>query len=120
MQVYLSWLVRLPVLCHLALLAVGDSKSDLLSSAGGVYDSSTTPSHLAWNTYNYCNAPHVNAEHYFKPANVPHAKLVYMNAVIRHHKVRTTEIDLQALSLIRGPPCIDSELQTICTRRKMS
>ncbi|KAI0758759.1 phosphoglycerate mutase-like protein [Fomes fomentarius] len=73
MQVYLSWLVRLPVLY-------------LLSSAGGVYDSSTTPSHLAWDTYNYCNAPHVNAEHYFKPTSVPHAKLVYMTAVIRHHK----------------------------------
>ena len=58
-----------------------------LASADGVYDSSTTPSSLPWNTYNYCNAPHVNAAHYTRP-NVTGAKLVYMNAVIRHHKVR--------------------------------
>ena len=36
----------------------------------------------------------MNAKHYTKPVNVSHAKLVYMNAVIRHHKVRRTEIEL--------------------------
>lgn len=58
-----------------------------LSSANGVYDTSTTPSNLPWNTYNYCNAPHVNTEHYTLP-DINGAKLVYINAVIRHHKVR--------------------------------
>ena len=58
-----------------------------LSSASGVYDTSTTPAHLPWNTYNYCNAPHVNAEHYEFPANVSNATLVYANMMMRHHKV---------------------------------
>lgn len=57
-----------------------------LSSANGVYDTSFTPSSLPWNTYNYCNAPHVNVAHYTKP-NVTGAKLVYMNVAMRHHKV---------------------------------
>ncbi|THG96106.1 hypothetical protein EW145_g7840 [Phellinidium pouzarii] len=52
----------------------------------GVYNSSVTPSDLPWNTYNYCNAPHVNAAHYTKPANVSGSVLVYMNVMIRHHK----------------------------------
>ena len=76
----------------LILAAVGtraaDSAGSLLASAAGVYNSSVTPSDLPWNTYNYCNAPHVNAKHYAMPANVSHAQLVYLNAVIRHHKVR--------------------------------
>ena len=58
-----------------------------LASVTGVYNTSTTPSDLPWDTSNYCNAPHVNAAHYTKP-NVPGAELVYMNTVIRHHKVR--------------------------------
>ena len=58
-----------------------------IASAAGVYDSSTTPAGLPWNTYNYCNAPHVNVAHYTMP-NASDAKLVYMNVVIRHHKVR--------------------------------
>lgn len=58
-----------------------------LASVTGVYNTSQTPADLPWNTYNYCNAPHVNAEHYVKP-NVSDAKLVYVNTVIRHHKVR--------------------------------
>ena len=48
--------------------SVSPSASTSASPSGqvqtGVYDSSTTPSYLPWNTYNYCNAPHVNAEHY--------------------------------------------------------
>lgn len=59
----------------------------LLASVTGVYNTSQTPSDLPWDTYNYCNAPHVNAQHYTKP-NVSGAKLVYLNTVIRHHKVR--------------------------------
>ncbi|KIJ59604.1 hypothetical protein HYDPIDRAFT_33044 [Hydnomerulius pinastri MD-312] len=51
----------------------------------GVYNSSITPSYLPWNTYNYCNAPHVNAQHYVVPED-REATLVFLNAVIRHHK----------------------------------
>ena len=58
-----------------------------LASATGVYDTSQTPADLPWDTYNYCNAPHVSAEHYAKP-NVSDATLVYLNTVMRHHKVR--------------------------------
>ncbi|KAI0799747.1 phosphoglycerate mutase-like protein [Irpex lacteus] len=56
-----------------------------LASVNGVYNSSTTPSSLPWNTYNYCNAPHVVPAHYTLPS-VKEAKLVYVNTVIRHHK----------------------------------
>ena len=81
------------VLCSLAAAAVGISTAGstsggLLASAEGVYNSSITPSDLPWNTYNYCNAPHVNAARYAKPTNASRAELVYLNAVIRHHKVR--------------------------------
>ena len=85
MDGYATWLLRIPVLCFLAGLA--SSQSGNLSSEDGVYSSSITPADLPWNTYNYCNAPHVNARHYPRPANVSQAKLVYMNVVIRHHKV---------------------------------
>ena len=57
-----------------------------LATANGVYNGSETPSSLPWNTYNYCNAPHVIASEYTRP-NVSDAKLVYLNTVIRHHKV---------------------------------
>ena len=60
-----------------------------LASATGVYNTSHTPRGLPWDTYNYCNAPHVSAEHYTKP-NVSEAKLVYLNVVMRHHKVSAT------------------------------
>ncbi|EMD35002.1 hypothetical protein CERSUDRAFT_157771 [Gelatoporia subvermispora B] len=59
---------------------------DALATKNGVYDSSTTPTNLPWNTYNYCNAPHLNAEHYSKPDNVTDPKLVFLNVVMRHHK----------------------------------
>lgn len=52
----------------------------------GVYNSSSTPDGLPWNTYNYCNAPHVNPSHYKEPIN--DARLVHVIAVMRHHKVR--------------------------------
>ncbi|KLO07369.1 phosphoglycerate mutase-like protein [Schizopora paradoxa] len=52
----------------------------------GIYNSSTVSPGLPWNIYNYCNAPHVNAGHYSKPTNVSGSKLVYLNAMIRHHK----------------------------------
>ncbi|TFY63637.1 hypothetical protein EVJ58_g3134 [Rhodofomes roseus] len=55
-------------------------------STTGVYNTSFTPANLPWNTYNYCNAPHINAAHYEAPDNAPDATLVYLNAVIRHHK----------------------------------
>ncbi|RPD63478.1 phosphoglycerate mutase-like protein [Lentinus tigrinus ALCF2SS1-6] len=87
MDSYLVLLLRIPVLCYLASFVIGgDTDPGSLSSADGVYNSSFTPSNLPWNTYNYCNAPHVNAKHYSLPANASHPKLVYMNAVIRHHK----------------------------------
>lgn len=79
------WLLRVPMWLSVAELARGSTGP--LASADGVYDSSITPVNLPWNTYNYCNAPHVNAEHYQRPTNAPHAKLVYLNVVTRHHKV---------------------------------
>ena len=33
----------------------------VISTPLGVYNSSKTPPNFPWNTYNYCNAPHVNA-----------------------------------------------------------
>ncbi|KAH8092212.1 phosphoglycerate mutase-like protein [Cristinia sonorae] len=55
-----------------------------ISTPLGVYNSSKTPSNFLWNTYNYCNAPHVNAAHYNAPSK--DADLVYLNMVMRHHK----------------------------------
>ncbi|KAF8517913.1 phosphoglycerate mutase-like protein [Hysterangium stoloniferum] len=57
-----------------------------IDSANGVYSGSQTPHQFPWNTYNYCNAPHVNAAHYTVPSNSSGAELVYMNVMIRHHK----------------------------------
>ncbi|PCH43274.1 phosphoglycerate mutase-like protein [Wolfiporia cocos MD-104 SS10] len=65
---------------------ISQDYSGSLSSRAGVYNSSHTPEDLPWNTYNYCNAPHVNAEHYQMPSNVSNATLTYMNVVLRHHK----------------------------------
>jgi len=58
----------------------------LLASASGIYDSSETPLTFPWNTYNYCNAPHVNAAHYELPPNCTGANLVHVSVVMRHHK----------------------------------
>ncbi|KAJ9480318.1 hypothetical protein PHBOTO_003569 [Pseudozyma hubeiensis] len=52
----------------------------------GVFTTSVTPAHLPWDTYNYCNAPHVNAAHYTRPTQARDAKLVFVNVVQRHHK----------------------------------
>ncbi|KAI0743062.1 phosphoglycerate mutase-like protein [Daedaleopsis nitida] len=106
MNTYPTWLLRLPILCYLAALAFGDS--GVISSSAGVYNSSLTPADLPWNTYNYCNAPHVNAKHYSKPTNALHAKLVYMNAVIRHHKRSPDNLYLQENELNAIPwDCAD-------------
>lgn len=64
-----------------------------LASASGVYNSSQTPSTLPWNTYNFCNAPHLNAAHYELPPNVTFAstggsQLIHVSVIMRHHKVR--------------------------------
>jgi hypothetical protein len=56
-------------------------------SGAGIYNSSITPDGLPWNTYNYCNAPHVDAKHYVMP-EAKDVELVYLNAVMRHHKVQ--------------------------------
>lgn len=53
----------------------------------GVYNTSKTPESLPWNTYNYCNAPHVNIAHYYEPTKDDGAELIYMNVIMRHHKV---------------------------------
>jgi hypothetical protein len=55
----------------------------------GVYKSSATPAGLPWNTYNYCNAPHVNAAHYAPSpdASTAHATLEHLTVIMRHHKV---------------------------------
>lgn len=52
-----------------------------------IYNSSITPKHLPFDTYNYCNAPHLNAAHY-KPPNNTNVILKYVTIVMRHHKVR--------------------------------
>jgi len=64
-----------------------------LASASGVYNSSQTPSTLPWNTYNFCNAPHVNAAHYELPPNATFistggSRLIHVSVIMRHHKVR--------------------------------
>lgn len=77
-----------------------------LASASGVYNSSVTPSNLAWDTYNYCNAPHVNAAHYSRP-DVSGAKLVYLNTVMRHHK-RTPDNLYPQENMLNTPwDCLD-------------
>lgn len=52
----------------------------------GIFTSSVTPANLAWDTYNYCNAPHVSAKHYKRPTQAQDAKLVFLTVVQRHHK----------------------------------
>ncbi|KDQ07331.1 hypothetical protein BOTBODRAFT_167077 [Botryobasidium botryosum FD-172 SS1] len=69
---------------QLALLAF-NSPASVLPGTTGIYNSSVTPPSLPWNTYNYCNAPHLNAEHYHRP-NVADAKLVHVTIMTRHHK----------------------------------
>ena len=116
------------VLCSLAAAAVGISTAGstsggLLASAEGVYNSSITPSDLPWNTYNYCNAPHVNAAHYAKPTNGSRAELVYLNAVIRHHKVRGEDNGAPIASAERADlrlRFVQRRPRTTCTLRRTS
>lgn len=66
-----------------AVTALSNTPASSLS-APGIYNGSSLPASLAWNTYNYCNAPHVNAEHY--PGAPPHNKLIYVTSFQRHAK----------------------------------
>ncbi|KAH8926558.1 phosphoglycerate mutase-like protein [Atractiella rhizophila] len=62
----------------------------VLANKDGVYSSSTTPAHLPWNTYNYCNAPHIKPSHYVLPSPVGEStsepKLLHVTIFMRHHK----------------------------------
>ncbi|KAJ1023572.1 hypothetical protein NDA16_003189 [Ustilago loliicola] len=63
------------------------SNTSAVTPFSGVFTTSTTPGHLPWDTYNYCNAPHISAKHYELPPQAKKdAKLVFVNVVQRHHK----------------------------------
>ncbi|KAH8988416.1 phosphoglycerate mutase-like protein [Lactarius akahatsu] len=67
------------------------AQSPGFTSASGIYNSSETPPAFPWNTYNFCNAPHVNAAHYELPpqavaAGPGAAQLLHVSVVMRHHK----------------------------------
>ncbi|OBZ74386.1 hypothetical protein A0H81_05637 [Grifola frondosa] len=72
------WKSVWPLLLQLSLpnALIDIARAGSISSVEGVYNSSNTPTYLPWNTYNYCNAPHVNHEHYSEPSNIAGAKLV--------------------------------------------
>ena len=93
-----------------SLLGLGAREPDVARAYNGVYNSSVTPSDLPWNTYNYCNAPHVNAEHYARPTNVSGSELVYMNVMIRHHKVRASQTSSRVFLTL------DVNVHVRCTR----
>jgi len=81
-----------------------------LASESGVYDSSGTPVTLPWNTYNYCNAPHVNAAHYELPpdiASMGGGKLVHVSVIMRHHKV-SVSVCVCACSLASSPTILSN------------
>jgi hypothetical protein len=81
-----------------------------LASESGVYHSSNTPPTLPWNTYNYCNAPHVNAGHYELPPHITSmggGKLVHVSVVMRHHKVSVAEC------VASRPPRPSSQMFTV-------
>lgn len=72
-----------------------------IASTSGIYNSSETPPTLPWNTYNFCNAPHVNAAHYELPPQASTAaQLLHVSVVMRHHKVRPSPLT-RALKLKR-------------------
>lgn len=103
----LGFLTRMHIsACFWGLLSLSltSIRASSIDSSHGVYSGSQTPNEFPWNTYvdfiqteaskphpsnsyNYCNAPHVNAARYSVPTNASGAKLVYMNVMIRHHKV---------------------------------
>ncbi|KAH8989038.1 phosphoglycerate mutase-like protein [Lactarius hatsudake] len=83
------------------------AQSPGLTSASGIYNSSETPPAFPWNTYNFCNAPHINAAHYELPpqavaAGPGAAQLLHVTVVMRHHK-RTPD-NLAPLERTLGPP----------------
>ena len=85
--------VRNLTLLPFTALVAAAAQSPGLASASGIYNSSQTPPTLPWNTYNFCNAPHVNAAHYELPpqavaADPGSARLLHVSVVMRHHKVR--------------------------------
>ena len=73
-----------------------------LASPSGVYNSSQTPPTLPWNTYNFCNAPHVNAAHYDLPLQAVSAgaQLVHVSVVMRHHKARLVTVPARITSVL--------------------
>ncbi|KIN93474.1 hypothetical protein M404DRAFT_171145 [Pisolithus tinctorius Marx 270] len=78
----------------------------LLTSTPSVYNASITPSNLPWDTYNYCNAPHVNLDHYSFP-NESGARLRFVVVVMRHHKRTPDNLYLseRTLNPITGWDC---------------
>ncbi len=97
--------------------ATAQSATNLgLASVNGVYNSSTTPSSLPWNTYNYCNAPHVVPARYTLPS-AKGAKLVYVNTVIRHHKVCRTLV-LSSIYLLTSIILVNRERRITCIPKR--
>jgi len=98
----------MPLLQLMFFAAVGPLFAAGISSSG-IYNSSKTPSNLPWDTYNYCNAPHVNAKHYILPTNDSKAQLVYMNVVMRHHKRTPDNLypSENSLNPVEGWDCSD-------------
>ncbi|KAH9017569.1 phosphoglycerate mutase-like protein, partial [Lactarius pseudohatsudake] len=95
------------LLLPFAALAAMAARGPGLASASGIYNSSETPPAFPWNTYNFCNAPHVNAAHYELPpqavaAGPGAAQLLHVSVVMRHHK-RTPD-NLAPLERTLGPP----------------
>ncbi|KAI9431170.1 phosphoglycerate mutase-like protein [Lactarius indigo] len=105
--------VRNPTLfLPFAALAAVATQSPGLSSASGVYNSSETPPTLPWNTYNFCNAPHINALHYqLPPQAIAAGTLLHVSVVMRHHK-RTPD-NLAPLERSLGPPWDCASARTI-------
>ncbi|KAF7979741.1 hypothetical protein HWV62_41116 [Athelia sp. TMB] len=86
------------------------------SIGASVYNSSKTPEGLPWNTYNYCNAPHVNLAHYDVPDTA--AELVHVTAIMRHHKRTPDNLypDENSLNPFAGWDCTDIKLQSYAGR----
>jgi hypothetical protein len=95
-----------PRLATLTFLAKNTQESPSVE----IYNSSITPKHLPFNTYNYCNAPHINVAHY-EPPNNTNVILKYVTIVLRHHKVRQIVSLIVAMSLRTLPqlPLLRSE-----------
>jgi hypothetical protein len=100
------------------ILALVQYPPSALAFASGVYDSSETPPTLPWNTYNFCNAPHVNAAHYELPPNATATggQLVHVSVVMRHHKVRNTQSRLPPPALAHDPPAHTRQPRALRTR----